>query len=254
MTILILEDESLAARDLTHLLSTIESGVQVAGILKSVAEANQWFDKHPTPDLILADIQLADGSSFELFESRLISCPVIFTTAYDAYAIRAFKLNSIDYLLKPIDADELRHAFRKYKSLTDSSAYGEQVKSLVHSLLQPVPTKKYRERFLAEVRNALVPVSTNDIACFTKDELIFLYTFGSERLICDCRTLDEVERLVDPARFYRANRQYIVNINAIDKIKTSYKGLTLVLHPPLQLEIEISKEKAPDFKKWMEVV
>lgn len=246
----IIEDEPLVAKDLQNRIAHIAPDAQVVETISSVAEARQWFQTNPPPDLILSDIQLSDGISFDIFESLHLTCPVIFTTAYDAYAIRAFKLNSIDYLLKPIDGEELQRALHKYKSLTSEQVLGDQLKTLLQNWGKD--EKKYKTRFLCVQRNSLVPVVEDEIGLFHKEELIYIHTLANEKLISEHQTLDEIESLVDPARFYRVNRQYIIHIQSVARIKTTHKGLSVQLKPPFHLELDISREKATAFKKWME--
>jgi two-component system, LytTR family, response regulator len=249
MRILIIEDEPLVARDLQNLLHRIEPNAQVEAVLSSVEASKNWFIKHALPDLILSDIQLSDGISFDIFENLHLNCPIIFTTAYDDYAIRAFKLNSIDYLLKPVDGTELAAALNKYKSLSSENVITEQLKTLVETWNQQ-PQKKYKERFLSLHRNTLVPVTQNEIAFFHKDELIYLHTMSNERYISDQQTMDEIESLLNPEIFFRVNRQYIIHIQSVGRIKTTHKGLTVQLKPPFNNEIDISREKAVAFKNW----
>jgi two-component system, LytTR family, response regulator len=249
MNILIIEDEPLVAQDLKNLIAKAEPEAMVLDTISSVEAAKVWFDGNKLPDLILSDIQLSDGISFEIFEILHIHCPIIFTTAYDEYAIRAFKLNSIDYLLKPVDATELRAAIAKYKSLTSENILGEQLKSLMSTWGNQ--SRKYKERFLTVHRNTLIPVMQNEIAFFHKEELIYLHTLGNEKYITEHHTLDEIESLLSPEIFFRVNRQYIVNIQSVAKIKTTHKGLTVQLKPPINIEIDISREKAVAFKKWI---
>jgi DNA-binding LytR/AlgR family response regulator len=250
MKILIIEDEPLVAKDLENLLKRIEPTFQVEAVISSVESAKKWFASHALPDLILSDIQLSDGISFDIFENLSLSCPIIFTTAYDDYAIRAFKLNSIDYLLKPIDGTELAAALNKYKSLSSESIITEQLKTLVSTWNQQ-PHKKYKERFLSLHRNTLIPVTQQEIAFFHKEELIYLHTLTNERFISDHQTMDEVESFLNPEFFFRVNRQYILHIQSIGKIKTTHKGLTVQLKPPFNTEIDISREKAVAFKNWV---
>jgi two-component system, LytTR family, response regulator len=249
MKILIIEDEPLVAKDLENLLRKIDGKIHVEGVLSSVESAKKWFSSNPLPDLILSDIQLSDGISFDIYETLHLNCPIIFTTAYDDYAIRAFKLNSIDYLLKPIDSTELTAAISKYRSLTSESILSEQLKSLMGSWNQQ-PHKKYKERFLSLHRNTLVPVTQNEIAFFHKEELIYLQTMANERYISDHQTMDEIESLLNPEFFFRVNRQFIIHIQSIGRIKTTHKGLTVQLKPPFNTEIDISREKAVAFKTW----
>jgi DNA-binding LytR/AlgR family response regulator len=250
MKVLIIEDEHLVAKDLENILKRIEPGAQILPVISSVEAAKRWFASNTLPDLILSDIQLSDGISFDIFENLHLSCPIIFTTAYDDYAIRAFKLNSIDYLLKPIDSKDLQAAITKYKSLSTENVLAEQLKSLMTGWNQQ-PQKKYKERFLTLHRNTLVPVMQQDIAYFHKDELIHLQTVNNEKLICEHQTLDEIEGLLNPEIFFRVNRQFIIHIQSVGRIKTTHKGLTVQLKAPFNTEIDISREKATAFKKWI---
>jgi DNA-binding LytR/AlgR family response regulator len=250
MKILIIEDEPFVAKSLEKQIRMIEPKADILGILTSVEGAIKWFSDHNVPDLIFSDIQLADGISFEIFESLHIHCPIIFTTAYDEYAIRAFKLNSIDYLLKPVDTRELESALLKYKSLVVENLLSDQLKTLITQWSGNI-TKKYKDRFLTLHRNALVPVVEDQIAGFHKEELIHLITMQNEKLICEHQTLDEIESLINPEVFFRVNRQYIVHLQAVDRIKTTHKGLTIQLKSPLNTEIDISREKSTAFKKWI---
>jgi two-component system, LytTR family, response regulator len=247
--ILIIEDEPLVAKDLETLLRRIEPDAKIDGIISSVEHARKWFSSNPLPDLILSDIQLSDGISFDIFENFQLNCPIIFTTAFDEYAIRAFKLNSIDYLLKPIDGNELSGAIKKYKSLNTENILGDQLKSLMNNWGQQ-SHKKYKERFLTLHRNTLVPVVQNEIAFFHKEELIFLHTMDNEKYISEHQTLDEIEGLLNPEIFFRVNRQYIIHIQALGRIKTTHKGLTVQLKPPFNSDIDVSREKAVAFKNW----
>jgi DNA-binding LytR/AlgR family response regulator len=249
MNILIIEDEPLVARNLINLVKNLEPTAHISGPVASVAAAVDWFSSHPAPDLVLSDIQLSDGISFEIFEKNEITSPVIFTTAYDEYAIRAFKINSIDYLLKPIDKKELESAVKKYKSLTDSAAVGDEVRELL--LHWNKPEKKYKRRFLSQQRNSLVPIPEDTIAFFHKQELVFIHTVTNEKFIADHNTLDEIESLVDPEKFFRVNRQYLVHIQAVAKITATHKGMNVMLKPPASVELELSREKITPIKKWM---
>jgi len=250
MKILIIEDEMLVARDLKNLVARLEPEAEVLGPLASVSASRSWFSAHPAPDLILSDIQLSDGISFDIFENLNLHCPIIFTTAYDAYAIRAFKLNSIDYLLKPIDVGELKGALAKYRDLIKGPHLDDQLKSLLGQWGKE--QRKYKERFLSVQRNSLVPVNVDEIALFHKEELIYILTHQNEKLISEHPTLDELESLVDPEKFFRVNRQYLIHIHAVARIKTTHKGLSVQTKHPHNLELEISREKATAFKKWVE--
>lgn len=249
MKILIIEDESLVAKDLERLVHRLEPEAKIVAVVTSVESAKKWFSEHDQPELILADIQLSDGLSFEIFESLHITSPVIFTTAYDEYAIRAFKVNSIDYLLKPIDEHELKMALDKYKSVSTGIVISDQVKALFSQLNKP--DKEYKRRFLTLHRNAMIPVTEQEIGYFHKEELIFIHTLKKEKLISDHQTLDEVESLVDPKVFFRVNRQFVVHIQTIARVKATHKGLSVQLAPPFNAELDISREKAAAFKQWV---
>ncbi|MCE7862892.1 MAG: DNA-binding response regulator [Bacteroidetes bacterium CHB5] len=248
MNVLIIEDEPLVARDLRSLLGKLEPTVNILAILGSVAQAKSWFGTNQPPDLILADIQLSDGVSFEIFETLKITSPIIFTTAYDVFAIRAFKLNSIDYLLKPIDVKDLERALTKFKK-TSTIQHTESLLNLLHHL-QHNPGK-YKERFLAMQRNTFVPIAVNEIAFFSKEELIFINTVTGEKLLSDHSTMDELESLLDPAVFFRVNRQHLVHIKSVARMKPTHKGLNVQLKPPYTLELELSREKVTAFKQWL---
>ncbi|RAV97737.1 LytR/AlgR family response regulator transcription factor [Pseudochryseolinea flava] len=249
MKILIIEDEALVARDLHNLIARLAPEATIIATISSVESAKTWFGGNKMPDLILSDIQLSDGISFDIFESLHVTCPIIFTTAYDDYAIRAFKLNSIDYLLKPVDPQELTAALTKYKSLSAEHLLGDQLKSLMSNW--GTHAKKYKERFLTLHRNTLIPVEQDSIAYFHKEELIYIHTLDNEKFISEHHTLDEIENLLNPAVFFRVNRQFIIHIQSVGKITTTHKGLTVTLKPPTKVSIDISREKATAFKNWI---
>jgi DNA-binding LytR/AlgR family response regulator len=249
MNILIIEDEPWAAKDLQNLILKLEPEVKILGVMSSVAGSRKWLGEHTPPDLIFSDIQLSDGLSFEIFETLQVPCPIIFTTAYDDFAIRAFKLNSIDYLLKPIDEKELYAALTKYKTFNAGALVEEELRSMMVNWGQP--TKKYKERFLTIHRNALVPVGLNDVAFFHKEELIYLHTINGDKFISDHQTMDEIESLLNPTLFFRVNRQYIIHVQSVDRVKTTHKGLTVQLKTTSSTEIDISREKATAFKSWL---
>ncbi|MEJ0033551.1 MAG: LytTR family DNA-binding domain-containing protein [Bacteroidota bacterium] len=249
MKLLVIEDEPLVAKDLLKVIGRVAPEATVIGMLSSVNEAHKWFDNNTSPDLVLSDIQLSDGISFEIFESRKLKCPVIFTTAYDEYAIRAFKLNSIDYLLKPIDEKELLAALNKFRSLSEPASVTDQLKQLMSGWGKE--QKKYKERFLSIQRNSMVPVTQQEIGFFHKEELIYIHTMNNEKMIGEHQTLDEVESLLDPSVFFRVNRQYIIHLQTVARVKTTHKGLTVQLKQPFNFELDISREKASAFKEWL---
>ena len=255
MKALIIEDESLIARELKNKIASVSSDVDVIEVLPSLKTARKWFLENAEPDLIFADIQLSDGVSFEIFERYDLKCPVVFTTAYDEYAIRAFKVNGVDYLLKPVDTDELKKAIDKCRSLHEQKTkLPTNLQELMQVLQQPANgTPLYKEKFVVSVRHNWIPILTKDIACFLRDNLNYIFTFSGEKYMVDYVTLEEIEELLDPKTFYRANRQAIVHIDSIQSVKPhENQKLTLTLKAPLKMEQDISREKAPGFKKWFD--
>jgi DNA-binding LytR/AlgR family response regulator len=249
----IIEDEQLIAKELANKIADVADDITIVEMLPSLKTARKWFMQNAEPDLLFMDIQLSDGVSFELFDHFTLKCPVIFTTAYDEYAIRAFKVNGIDYLLKPIDATDLKNAIEKYRNLLSGKAnFPVDMQQLMATLAAP-QASLYKEKFIVNVRNNWIPVNTLDIACFMRDNLNYLYTFAGDKYILDYTTLEDIEELLDPKLFYRANRQSIIHINAIQSVKPhENQKLSVFLKAPLKMEVDISREKAPAFKKWFD--
>lgn len=255
MKAIIIEDETLIAKGLKKKIATVAPDVDIVEILPSIKTANRWLMENAEPDMVFADIQLSDGVSFEIFERYELKCPIIFTTAYDEYAIRAFKVNGIDYLLKPVDLNELKKAVDKCRTLLENKTkFPANIQELIQVIQNPDKNiKPYKEKFIVNMRNKWVPVYTKDIACFVRENVNYLYTFGGEKYIGDMVTLEEIEELLDPGLYYRANRQCIVNIHAIQSVKLhENQKLTITLKAPLKIEQDISREKAPAFKKWFD--
>lgn len=254
MKAIIIEDEILVARELQAKIEIVAPDVEIITILPSLKTARRWFMENAEPDLLLMDIQLGDGISFSLFDDFKLQCPVIFTTAYNEYAIRAFKVNGIDYLLKPVIETELKKAIDKSRTMQDKTGVNPaDIAKLVESITSGNVTPVYKEKFIVSIRQQWIPVATSDIAFFSKDALHHLHTFTGDHYILDYTSLEEIEELLDPRRFYRANRQYIINVDAIATIRLhENQKLTLKLKAPLQAEIDISREKAPAFKKWFD--
>lgn len=255
MKALIIEDEEIIGRLLHSKIGRVAPDVEVLDILPSLKAARKWFEQNQEPDLLFMDVQLSDGVSFDLFAYVKLNCPVVFTTAYDEYAIRAFKVNGVDYLLKPIDDQELEKAIAKCRTiLARQSGTAADMAGLLRQLLNPgMPEVQYKQRFLVNMRNQWKPVLTQDIACFSKEVLNYLYLFNGERYLVDFNTLDEVEELLDPQVFYRANRQFIVNINAIQSVKPieNAKMLIKLKEPNEKFLIDLSRDKTPVFRKWL---
>ena len=255
MKAIIIEDENLIARELAAKVKSVAADVDIIDTLPSLKTARKWFLQNAEPDLIFMDIQLSDGVSFELFDVYQLHCPVVFTTAYDEYAIRAFKVNGVDYLLKPVDDQELKKAIDKCRSIIESkSKFPTDIKQLMQRLASPqYDASLYKEKFIVNFRHQWMPVNTKDIACFMKENIHYIFTFSGEKHILDFTTLEEIEELLDPKTYYRANRQFIVNIDAIQSVMPhENQKLTLTLKPPLKMEVDISREKAPAFKKWFD--
>jgi DNA-binding LytR/AlgR family response regulator len=251
---LIIEDEELLAKALKDKIAKVDPDITIIDILPSLKTARKWLMQEAMPDLFFMDIQLSDGISFDLFNDYHIQSPVIFTTAYDEYAIRAFKVNGVDYLLKPINQDELTVAITKARHVIGRQAVPADLKQLLQSLSQPRNEPVYKEKFMVSIRNQWMPVSSNSIACFMKDNLIYCYLHTGEKYILDYPSLDEIEELVDPRLFYRASRQSIIHLEAVQTIKTQGNSKLIIrLKPPLdKMEIDMSRLKAPDFKKWLD--
>lgn len=256
MKALIIEDEEIIAKVLQNKIRKVDAEIDVIDILPSLKVARKWFLNNAEPDMIFMDIQLSDGVSFDLLEQYKLNCPIVFTTAYDEYAIRAFKVNGVDYLLKPVDEDDLKKAIDKCRSIIKGkSGLPVDLAELVQSLTHPVRAgSKYKERFIVNMRNQWMPISTKDIAFFSKETLNYLYLFSGERYLVDFTTLDEVEELLDPNQFYRANRQYIINIDAVQTVKPAENAKLVIRlkEPNHKMEIDMSREKAPGFKKWLD--
>ena len=248
MNILIIEDEGPAARRLAQLLNEKMPGSKIHGHLDTISSAVQWLGTYPEPDLIFLDIQLADGISFEIFDKIKVTSPIIFCTAYDQYAIRAFKLNSIDYLLKPIDPDELGQALHKFQNNRK-----EPVISLdqIRSLMLPA-VKTFKSRFLVKIGERIQTVDVQDIAFFfSEDKVTFLQTGSGKKYIVDY-TLDDLDDMLSPELFFRLNRKYISSISAIKDVFTySNSRLKIHLQNCADNDILISRERMGAFKTWL---
>jgi two-component system response regulator LytT len=255
MTTLIIEDEKPAARLLQRKLEKLH--IEVETMLHSVEESIDWFLKNEHPDLIFLDIQLSDGLSFEIFEKVNIKSAVIFTTAYDEYALKAFKLNSIDYLLKPIDEDELETAVSKFKERFDAVNFVgqktlqldfEQIKKMFSNPLE----KTYKKRFSVKIGQHLKVILTDEIECFySENKGTYIHTFDNRDYLIDT-TLEVLEQEIDDTAFYRISRKYIVSLKAIKEIVLySNSRLKIILPTYKDDEVIVSREKVSDFKKWI---
>lgn len=243
MKALLIEDETAAV------LREVAPGVQIVATLESVAESIEWLRSNPQPDLLFMDIHLADGDSFRIFGAVEVTAPVIFTTAYDRYALEAFKVSSIDYLLKPINADDVRRALEKLRRLTSGERldYGSRVRSLA--------AQRQEEVFLVRVRDRIIPLQRDRIAyCYTSNEKVTACDFDGETYPLD-KTLEALQALLPERDFFRANRQFIVARRAVKEIAVWF-GSRLTLHLTVDTpeRIVISKARVPEFKTWLRAV
>lgn len=258
MNCLIIEDEFPAAERLKALIPKVAPDLEVADTIESVAKAVAWLRTHAAPDLIFSDIQLSDGLSFDIYEQQPVGSPVIFTTAYDEYAIKAFQVNSVDYLLKPIKPEALKAALTKWENWQQRMS-PLQVQTDVQKQLQAIlshiqpENRSYKRRFLVSAREEWVPVEEEEIAYFsTAHENVYLVRKDGRRFVIEF-TLDQLGERLDPALFFRLNRQYIGHLASVSQIKPYFNGrLSLLLTPDPGASVIISREKVAMFKAWME--
>jgi len=249
MKLLIIEDEPASAQRLKKLVEEIQPGIVVLDIIDSISSAVEWFNTHTGPDLVLSDIHLADGLSFEIFKQVLVSCPVIFTTAYDQYAIQAFKLNSIDYLLKPIKKTEVAEAINKFNR---TKPLAPQVDLSQLMALLGKQEKEYLKRVVIRLGQHIKVVEIKDIAYFYIDEkIVFGVTFTKDRYPMDL-SLDQLEKQLDPERFFRINRGFIISLESIETMITYSKArIKIKLKPPCEVESITSTERSAEFREWL---
>jgi two-component system LytT family response regulator len=250
MNAIIIEDETVAAQALQALIRDIDPGIRIIATLQSIDESVEWFQAGPVPDLAFVDIHLADGSSFAIFEKTVVSCPLIFTTAYDEYALKAFEVNSIDYLLKPINKKDLERAIHKYKNL---SFHPDKNLDLVNKLLANIKqsASTYKSYFLVAEKDKLIPLATRDVACIYIDaKMVKALLFGNRACYLDY-ALDDLMQQLDPALFFRANRQYIIAHEAVKDVSIWFGNkLSINLNVTTPERILVSKARASEFKKW----
>jgi DNA-binding LytR/AlgR family response regulator len=249
MNVLIIEDEQPASQKLTRLLEQNDPDIKIVDVLKSVEETINWFLRNPNPDLMFMDIQLEDGICFEIFENCGMKTPVVFTTAYDAYTLNAFKVNSVDYLLKPIVLDELKNAIEKFKMVHNQKMDSTKIESLI---TQQTPQKK--ERFLIKIGEHYKSIPASNINCFyIKERCNFINVDNGKNYAIDY-SLDRIEQLIDSKLYFRINRNFIINFSAIqDIIAYSSNRLKIVLTNWKENdEILVSRERVAEFKEWMD--
>ena len=257
MKVLIVEDEDLAVKKITKTLALVDPEAEVVGVTDSILSTVEWIEENKAPDLILMDIELSDGQSFEIFNRVKIQSPVIFTTSYDEYALKAFKVNSVDYLLKPIQKEDLAAALQKLGSMRDlyqqsAPAAPVSIDSLVQELQKKLQPKEYRKRFLVRHAQKLVSIDTEEIAYFFSDgRLNFFKTYDNRKFVVDY-TMDELEEMLDPQMYFRISRSFFISIESVDQIHDYFGNrLLLQLKPAVDKESIVSREKVTDFKKWM---
>ena len=247
MKVLIVEDETAAYENLVDILMEVAPEIRIAGNTESVTQTVHWLQTNPPPELIFMDIHLSDGSAFNIFDKIELETPIIFTTAYDRYAIEAFKVNSIDYLLKPIKVEDIRHALDKYGKLNrqDLARYLSQLASLV-------PVSKYKDKLLIPYKDKLLPVRLDEVSCFyTSDKNTFVYLKDGSRYPYS-KTLEQIMPSLNPTAFIRANKQFVVNRDSISNITIWFDSRLLVtLDVEVPERLYVSKNKASEFKSWL---
>ncbi|MBO4664043.1 MAG: response regulator transcription factor [Bacteroidaceae bacterium] len=249
MKVLIIEDETAASENLIAMLQEIDGEIEVLKVLESVQQTVRWLSSNPAPDLIFMDIHLSDGSAFTLFQEIDVTVPIVFTTAYDQYALEAFTVNSIDYLLKPIKTSELERALDKFKRWTSNDVMDYLQRMMK---MKPTNTSEYTSSLLVPVKDRLVPVSMDDVACiYSTDRKTQIYTKSGQMMLYN-RSLDSIIVGLNPSRFFRANKQYIVARDCVKDIVVWFDSRLLV-NMPIELPepLFVSKNKAAEFKNWM---
>ena len=250
MNAIIIEDEKLSAEHLELLLKKTDPEIHITGIYDSVKTSIQALKEGPKADLLFVDIHLADGLSFEIFAQTTVNTPVIFTTAYDEYAIKAFKVNSVDYLLKPIGREELKNALLKFRKLSaDQHAHlFENISNAYNSI-----HKQYKTRFMVKMGDNIIPVKVEEVIHFiAEDGIVIMAVAGGKRYPVDF-TLDQLETMVDPKVFFRINRKVLLQINSIEKVSAYFNSRLKVVSAVLdQEEAVVSRERVNEFKKWLE--
>ena len=251
LRVAIIEDEIPAARLLRSLVARLRPAWEIEVLPGSVEEAAQWFAGNPDPDLLFLDIQLADGTSFDLLSQVRPSSAVIFTTAYDEYAVRAFSVNSIDYILKPVDEERLAEAIARYESLRGRMLPPDDYLDTLLEALQR-REKRFRTRFLIAGADRFLTLPVNDVAYFySENKVTTAVTFAGRNHVVDL-PLSRLEEQLDPDRFFRANRQVLLSVGAIDRIEPYFNGkVSVTVRPPHKEKITVSEERVPLFKTWL---
>ena len=250
MKAVIVEDEIVAAQNLRHLIAQVNSNIEVLAVLQSIEESVEWFSANPNPDLVFMDIHLSDGSSFSIFEKVKIQVPVIFTTAYDEYALKAFEVNSIDYLLKPINIKNLERAIEKFSHFNITKINNEDMIANMLSMFQKEKIV-YKSNFLIPHKDKFIPLSVDDIAyIYSENKIAKIVTFDNHTYY-ESSSLDEMQRQINPAIFFRANRQYIISHKAVKDISVWFDSkLSVNLSVDIPEKIIVSRTRVTEFKDW----
>lgn len=250
MKAVIIEDERLAADLLKNIIKQLDEDIEIITTLQTIEDSVEWLNNNEHPDIMFVDIHLADGSSFSIFEKTEVRCPIVFTTAYDEYALKAFEVNSIDYLLKPINKDDLQRALNKYKNLKGDNK-DLDYKKFVNRFLSEGNVNNYKEYFLVPERDKLIPLAAKDIAYIYIDlRLIKAVTFSGKVHYLN-QNLDEIMNQLNPKKFFRANRQYIVAHESIKDVSMWFGNkISLNLVIPTEEKIIVSKARVSEFKNW----
>jgi two-component system LytT family response regulator len=250
MKAVIVEDEIVAAKNLQRLIAQVNKNIEILVILENVEDSVEWFSANPAPDLVFMDIHLSDGSSFSIFENVKINAPIIFTTAYDEYALKAFEMNSIDYLLKPINIQSLERAIHKFSQFNKTQASNEDV---IANMLATFHKEKevYKSNFLIPHKDKLIPLSVDKIAfLYSENKMVNIHTFDGEKYHLDT-SLDELYKQLNANKFFRANRKYIIAHKAIKDISLWFGNkLSVSLSVEVPEKIIVSKERVAEFKGW----
>jgi DNA-binding LytR/AlgR family response regulator len=246
MNVIIIEDELLAQAKLEKMLTSLDTTIQIAAKLSSVKETLQWLSENVAPDVAFVDIQLSDDHSFEIFRKFPAQFPVIFTTAFDKYLLESFEFNSIDYLLKPITEEKLKRSLSKLKKLEQHFVQGNLLKLIHHASNQVV-----KERIVAKKGTEFVALSLDEVAFFfSEHRIVFVRDFSGHQYMVD-KNLGELEENLDQKKFFRINRKFIAHINAIEKFKPDNGKIKIFLRPEVKEDVHVSKETAPDFRRWI---
>lgn len=251
MNIFLIEDEPLSVKRFRQLVSSLEGDIQVIGDADSVESAKQWLISNPAPDVIFTDVQLADGTCFDLFEAYYPKCPLVFVTAYNQYAVEAFKVNAQDYILKPLKKEELSRAVDKIRQRIKTTAVPIDYTALAKAILEE--EQKFHRRYLIRYGDQVRTVNSNEIAyIYTTYKAVFLVLFSGKEYPLD-KTLDQLEKELDPKNFFRINRQFIVNLKSIGNMHVVSKSrVQIELNPPFKADdVIVSTEKSPLFKEWL---